>query len=370
MTMKSRRVCLMLLPPLCLVAATLAAGAGAAKRPSIDDMLQQRFLRVPGRASQNAALDPGAPGTWYDAYVSGMTMDFNGMRYRMWFVGATKASSPGVPYGYVVRIGLATSTDGMWWRIANDGKPVFGPGPAGSFDAKGIAHPYVLRVGGKYIKYMMWYGGISGETAQDLGLAPGHVRIERIGLATSTDGIHWKRENGGKPVMDLGPKGSIDSIQATGMHVLRIDGKFVMWYGAYGGSHSLGIATSDDGIHWTKGNNGKSLTGLRGREQLGPSVYFDGRKYLMLYQTNVKNQWTSFAATSDNGIDWAPAWDNKPVLGTPPKGNFDTAGPGRNHSVHPTKFIIAGKKVRLWYGGEDGSPPHFSRIGMMQLVLP
>ena len=126
----------------------------------------------------------------------------------------------------------------------------------------------------------------------------------------------------------------------------------------------------DQCVQFGRGLCGKSLTGLTGREQLGPSVYFDGRKYLMLYQTNLANQWTCFAATSDNGVDWTAAWGNKPVLGVPPEGNFDTAGVGRNHSVHPTKFIIAGNKVRLWYGGEDGSPPHFSRVGLMQIVLP
>ena len=315
MTTISRYTALMFLPLLCAVAAALAAGAASGQSPSVDDILKQRFGRVAGTAYGGAALDPGAPGTWCDAYISGSTVCYDGKLYRMWFVGATKTDDKSVPYGCIERLGLATSPDGLAWTIANDGQPVFDLGPAGSFDAKGVTHPYVLRVGDKY---MLWYGGVSGEAAQDIGLGPGHVRIERMGLATSTDGIHWKRENGGKPVMDIGPRGSIDSIQATGMQVLRIDGKFVMWYGAYGGAHTLGIATSPDGIHWTKGNNGKSLTGLTGREQLGPSVYFDGRKYLMLYQTNLANQWTCFAATSDDGVDWTAAWGNKPVLGVPP----------------------------------------------------
>ena len=367
MTTTSRRVRLTCLSLLCLVFAALATGAAAAQNPSVDDILKQRFQRVAGTAYGGAAIDPGAPGAWYDGYLSGSTVCYDGKLYRMWFVGATKTNDSSVPYGYIERLGLATSVDGLAWTIANDGKPVFDLGPAGSFDAKGIAHPYVLRVGDKY---MMWYGGVSGQAAQDIGLGPAHVRIERVGLATSTDGIHWQRENGGKPVMDIGPKGSIDSIQATGMQVLRIDDKFVMWYGAYGGSHTLGIATSPDGIHWTKGNGGNSLTGLKGQQQLGPSVYFDGRKYLMLYQTIDGGGWNCFAAVSDNGVDWKPAWDNKPLLGPAPKGNFDTAGEGRNYCVHPTKFVVAGDKVRVWYGGEDGSPPHFSRVGLMQVVSP
>ena len=60
-------------------------------------------------------------------------------------------------------------------------------------------------------------------------------------------------------VLDIGPKGSSDSIQATGMHVLRIDNKFVMWYGAYNGLHTLAMATSPDGLRWTKVNGGKPV---------------------------------------------------------------------------------------------------------------
>jgi predicted GH43/DUF377 family glycosyl hydrolase len=363
MRKRSRYACLVIVPLLCAVTAAVTA----ARKPSVDDILAQRFHRVAGKAYGGAALDPGARGTWYDSYITGATVSYDDGLYRMWFVGAAKADGPGFPYGYVSRIGLATSPDGLTWTIANDGKPVFDLGPAGAFDDKGIAHPYVLRVGDKY---MMWYGGISGEAAKHLGLKPGHVRVERMGLATSTDGIHWKRENGGKPVMNIGDKDAIDSIQATGMQVLRIDGQFVMWYGAYDGLHTLAIATSPDGIHWTKGNGGKSLAGLEGQQQLGPSVYFDGDRYLMLYQTSHGGGWHSFGATSDDGVNWTPAWNHEPVLAPAPKGNFDTAGRGANFCVHPTKFIVTGNKVRVWYGGEDGSPPHFQRPGLMEIVLP
>ena len=366
MAQRSRYACLMCLPLLCAVAAALAFGATAVNNPSVDDILKQRFQRVAGTAYGGAALDPGAPGTWCDGYVTGATVCYDGKLYRMWFVGAEKTNDRSVPYGYIERLGLATSVDGLAWTIANGGQPVFDPGPAGSFDAKGIAHPYVLRVGDKY---MMWYAGISGETAKDLGLRPEHVRIERMGLATSTDGVHWQRKNGGKPVMDIGPPDAIDNLQATGMHVLRIDDQFVMWYGT-ASPHKIAVATSPDGVHWTKGNGGKPVAGLQGEHHLGPSVYFDGDRYLMLYQTSHGGGWHSFAATSDDGVNWTPAWDNKPVLGPAPKGNFDTAGKGANYCVHPTKFIVTGNKVRVWYGGEDGSPPHFQRPGLMQIVLP
>ena len=104
----------------------------------------------------------------------------------------------------------------------------------------GVCHPYVLRVGDQF---WMWYGGIDGRAGKDVKERPPHVRVEQMGLATSPDGIHWTRANDGEPVMKNGPRGSLDSIQATGMHILRIGEVFVMWYGAYNGRHTIGIAT-------------------------------------------------------------------------------------------------------------------------------
>ena len=334
---------------------------------TVDEIEHCRFKRVLGSAYGGACLDTGTAGSWYSDTVSTPTVDFNGDVYRMWFVGGAPTDDPAAPYGRYEQIGLATSRDGIDWTLANEGKPVLGLGPPGSADAKGLAHPYVLKVGQTFL---MWYGGIDGKQAGDIGLSPRHVRIERICLATSHDGIRWQRANSGRPVMDIGRTGSIDSIQATGMHVLKIGDAFVMWYGAYDGHHSLGMAKSRDGVHWTKANQGRSLSGLQGKEQLGPSVYFDGRRYFMLYNRPLNNSWVTFAATSENGTHWKPAYDGKPVLGVPPTGNFGTAGSGRNHSVHPSQFVILGRKARVWYSAEDGSAPHHQRTGLMEAVLP
>lgn len=328
----------------------LSMGSGASKegeKPKANDLLKATFKRVPGRAYGGAALDTGEPGSWYSHYVGSPTVDFDGHLNRLWFVGGAKTTDPGVPYDAYERVGLAESRDGINWKLANGGNPVLDLGPPGSFDSKGVSHPYVLRVNKKY---MMWYGGIDGKQAKDLGLKPAHVRIERIGLAISSDGIHWNRANQGKPVLDIGPKDSIDSIQATGMHVLQIGGRFVMWYGAYNGLHTLAMATSSDGIYWEKANGGKALTGLLGPEQLGPSVYFDGQAYFMLYDRNLNRYWATYAASSSDGIHWQPAFDGKPVLGPPPAGSFGTAGPGETIQSIPHRFLF--KVVEPAYGME------------------
>src|SRR5438552_10520242 len=134
------------------------------------------------------------------------------------------------------------------------------------------------------------------------------------------------------------------------MQVLQIGGMIVKRYAAYNGLHTLSMATSSDGIYWEKANGRKALTGLLGPQELGPSVYFDGQAYFMLYNRNLDRQWATYAASSSDGIHWQPAFDGEPVLGPPPAGNFGTAGPGRNHSVHPSQILIQGRRVRVWYG--------------------
>lgn len=348
----------------------LSAAVGRAEEFTAEQLASATFQRVAGGAPQGACLDVGPKGSWFSATVGMPAVHYDGKLYRLWFVGDELTKDPKAPYGIHQRIGLATSRDGLKWTIANEGKPVLDLGPPGSADAKGLAHPYVLKVDDKF---WMWYGGIDGKLAGDLGLSPASVRVERICLATSSDGIHWERANEGKPVLDLGPKDAIDSIQATGMHVLRIGDEFRMWYGAYGSKkHTLAVASSPDGVHWTRLHAGEPITGLAGGQQgqLGASVYFDGRRYFMLYGGDIGNQWRTYAAVSEDGYNFQQLRGETPVLGDASAGNFDTAGYGRNHVTHPTQFIVTNRKVRVWYMGEDGSPPHYQRIGLMEATIP
>jgi len=345
----------------------IAHSVTGAEPISADTLMHLPFQRVAGKSYGDSVLAAGRQGDWHALYVSTPTVIYDGALYRMWFVGGAPTKDVTVPYGVIEVIGMATSRDGIEWKMANGGQPVLAPGPRGSADAKGLAHPFVMQVGKQF---WMWYGATDGKTGGDVGVGPRHVRVERICLATSVDGVQWERENDGQPVLDIGPPGTADSVQATGMHIIRRGDEFVMWYGAYNGRHTVTVATSPDGIHWTKENEGNPVTGLEGNQQLGPSVYFDGDRYFMLYNKDLHGSWATFSATSDDGLHWTSANSGQPILGPPPPGNFGSAGQGRNHSVHPSRILITGNKARVWYGGEDGSPPHQAHIGLMEAELP
>ena len=345
---------------------------------TVTEILQRTFKRVPGDKSGDAAIYPDQRHLWCNHSVGTPTVDFDGRTWRMWFVGMSMTDNPEIPYGFAARLGLATSNDGIHWNIANEGQPILDFGSPGKFDDAGLSHPFVLRVDDRY---MMWYGGIDGRTGKDVGVGPAHVRVEQIGLATSRDGVSWHRENNGNPVLSIGTQDSIDAVQVTGCHVIRKDNRFVMWYGAYNGTHTIGLATSSDGVRWNKENEGRSLPGLMGGKQLGPSVYFDGNQYLMFYNTtrptpNGGSQWTLYSATSSDGIKWQPANHNKPLLDEAPEGNFGSADgqAGNNHAVHPTKMIFIEDAIRMGYGAEEKKPSPGRRypagaIGLMELRI-
>ena len=347
--------------------------AGAAEPASVAQLQRAVFRRVPGPAGQGASIATGKPGSWNSRYVGSPTVVFEKGTYWMWFNGGQVTSDERFPYKVIEQIGGATSPDGVHWTPLNNGEPVLSLGPAGSADQRGLAHPYVLKVGARFL---MWYGAVDGRSGKDLGISPPHVRVEQICLASSQDGVRWKRENGGRPVMPLGEKGTVDSLQVTGMHILRIprgeQHVFRMWYGAYNGNHRLAVAESADGVTWKRLFEGQPISGLRGggQGQLGPSVHFDGQKYFLLYCGDVGNEWKTYSAVSDDGFHFRQLNDGRPVLGPPPEGNFGTAGRGANHSVHATKLVFVDNRVRSWYSGEDAQPPHHQKIGLMEALLP
>ena len=120
---------------------------------------------------------------------------------------------------------------------SNDGKPVLDVGPAGSPDEVQAATPIVLRDGDGY---RMWYAAWSPKH--------GHT----VCVARSGDGVRWMRENEGRPVSGLSPVG------AYGPAVCRVGQRYLLLYTATGAPPGLYAATSEDGLHWTMLNQGRT----------------------------------------------------------------------------------------------------------------
>jgi predicted GH43/DUF377 family glycosyl hydrolase len=125
----------------------------------------------------------------------------------------------------------APSAQGPW---TVDPEPVVVPGPAGSWDAGGVHWPSVVRTGDGW---SMFFAGF--DTPQGGSGA--------IGLATSIDGVTWDKRS--EPVLvasELWEGRSLDRPRV----VMTPDGLAMVYAGR--DLTDRGLATSSDGITWTK----------------------------------------------------------------------------------------------------------------------
>lgn len=356
----------MLSVPLFCAAGTCASDPDAELKERLhrltptDDPAFQRVAasRVAGPEVGGAALAPGPSGS-FDSFSVGLPdVHFDGYLYRMWYTGAAVSA---VYRGEESAIGLATSADGIHWTRANGGRPVLTRGEPGAFDEARVEGCCVLHEKGTW---RMWYTGLMKPGTRprasnwDGTIPAGWECRLRIGLATSADGIHWHRENGGKPVLDLGPIGSTDDLQVMYPTVLKVEGGYRMWYAANSIRipHTVSTATSTDGIHWTKHRDGAPLQGL-GWYVTGPAVCRLGDAWLMLCSPEdlELNLWIVRAAVSRDGIGWHVLSNGKSVAPAGPDLQFQgrrVAEEGSTH--HPSSAMRRGDACWFWYTENAG----------------
>lgn len=154
--------------------------------------------------------------------------------------GSAVADQSGILYyyqaGFPVRIGLARSANGHLWE--KNGAPVLEVGPRGSWDERGVADPYVIRLGNSY--YMFYLG-------------TDRARRQRLGVAMSEDGLAWYKLRS-NPILELGSYGAFDENGLGEPAVWAARGYYWMLYTGRdrGEVRRLGLARSRNGVAWEK----------------------------------------------------------------------------------------------------------------------
>lgn len=203
-----------------------------------------------GPATQQPAARPSAPGLDAAAPASeqgaavppgGMTLTTANARQHNKIADGGQAA----PYNYAPSLMADGGRTKMWWCSQLPGAgpagddvlyatsdKLNGPfkGPSGKpadavfsgsgtdFDAVHTCDPSVVRVNGTYYLY---YTGSSGD----------RVHGNSIGVATSEDGVHWNRGNGGNPVVWPSMGQSRDNTYGVGQpSILHRDGLFYLMY--------------------------------------------------------------------------------------------------------------------------------------------
>jgi hypothetical protein len=113
-------------------------------------------------------------------------------KYHVWWCGSSRPG--GGDTIYHVLLTDAELRKGV--SMTDDAEAVFSnSGSEGKFDGRHTCDPSVITVGGRYYLY---YGGISASKVDksDIKLAT------KMGVAESSDGVHWDRMEGGRPVLE------------------------------------------------------------------------------------------------------------------------------------------------------------------------
>jgi len=183
-------------------------------------------------------------------------------------------------------VGYAVSTDGTNWTNPYS-YPILTHGEPGSWDAIAISPGAIIK---EESGYKMYYVGWSYPYDH-----------WHIGLAVSEDGINWEKYP--EPVL----YGTTDwEYRIAPSSVIKIDSIYYLYYFGNGtGNTKIGVATSFNGINWTRFTGNPILEATQTWEGYGiyePSVILDEGIYKMIYVNQSSNAFGM--ATSTDGINW------------------------------------------------------------------
>lgn len=302
-----------------------------------------------------AVLGWGETGEWDAGLVWMPCVIKDGDIFKMWYTGADDWLFSGPPS----KIGHAWSTDGIVWN-RSEANPVL----ESEFLWEGT-----YLIGCAVIKdddlFKMWYGATSNPMSAST----------IIGYATSSDGIIWTKHP--TPVLELGPENEWDDGIIQPSTVIKEGDIYKMWYWAgrpgFPFEQSMpqsGMATSTDGINWTKYNDPATTEApfvfsdpvlTHGPEgvwdesrAINPMVIKNESGYEMCY---VGLDWTDPLpgiadqigyAQSEDGINWVKY--PEPVFTDPREWGIDING---------GTLLFFDQKYHLW-----SCPFHFPDLGI------
>jgi len=161
-------------------------------------------------------------------YINPGAVLFHEGRFHMFFNSFT--NWPGI-----VQIGYMTSDDGQHWQMVQD-TPVYTTDQIPFGDDKADISSVLVMDDGTWVMY--FHTVVDGE----------------IGRATASSPLGpWTADE--EPILKPGPDGSWDQRGLGWPSVVRNGSEYFMYYGAQSRtSYAIGLATSSDGILWTKYN--------------------------------------------------------------------------------------------------------------------
>jgi predicted GH43/DUF377 family glycosyl hydrolase len=271
------------------------------------------------RSSENPIMKNGPDAYDFDKAGPRVIIKVGAGDYRMWYEA--------VASGLRTVIAYATSEDGLVWEKQG---PVMEP--ESDWEANEVSPNSILREDGVF---KLWYHGGGSESDH-----------RNTGYATSSDGLNWTRLP--DPVLMVGPAGDFDDDEAVDARVFNLGDEYRMYYtGAQEGTRekALGMATSPDGIEWTKDQRNPILETDVWGNYWGGAFFFEGGLW-HLWHASDEGQGRLEYMWSLDGVEWEEGEDN-PVL--VPSG--DTDGPDESYIGDSVSGYRDGDEYRITYSG-------------------
>ena len=172
------------------------------------------------------------------------------------------------------------------------------------------------------------YYRLDSWTQNDNQLVQGTLVVNSsAGQVTTSNWDNWS----GSFRVDVDPAWDDNSV--SGPSVVDVGGTYYMYYhsdGGIGTDPKIGLATSTDGVNWTKDSNNPILEGTALEWDAGgtsdPSVIYDGSSYHMWYigSAGLGSAGSIGYATSADGVSWTKDVANPVHAGT--SGQWDGGG--------------------------------------------
>lgn len=274
---------------LLLVAAPLAAQDAAA------------FASL--RDAQPVVANAGDMRSWDGQYTDPGAVFYHDGQFHMFRNGF-------IGWPNTVQIGYLTSPDGLaWTEVSED--PVLTTAEVPYAEIAALASSGLVLDDGTWVLYFYTWNARSGANA------PG-----AIGRATASDPAGpWTPDP--QPVLTPGAAGAWDDQQVSAPHVSRTDDGYVMYYSGYNTTQGnrgnrIGLATSNDGISWTKYDDPATTEAafadsdpifssvVDGTFAHQPNILATPDGWVLVYRQSLPGGrgMSVHCATSDDGIAW------------------------------------------------------------------
>jgi len=215
-----------------------------------------------------------------NAVSQGKILYENGI-YKMWYMCTYNSGKGNIWY--------AESNDGIIWGNKTY-SPVLDGESNSSWDNYTVTPGAVIKDGNIYRLYYDAFNVSYGRT--------------QIGMATSTDGINWQKYS--NPILSTD---SLNEYHAGTESVIKVNSIYYMYYSTSPEWNYnlmvINLATSSDGVHWKKYSGNPILSPTLQWEGIGvnyPTVIYDNSHFIMVYNNSDR---TKFGiAYSQDGKAW------------------------------------------------------------------